>query len=267
MAPRAPTSARSRARPVRASSRSASPVGPGSGTGSGVIISEDGYVVTNNHVVDAGAGADISVRLNDGRDVAATVVGTDPTSDLAVIKLEGASDLTPDEWGDSSRLEVGDVVVAIGSPLGLDGTLTSGVVSTISARSGPATTRAPKRSSTPSSTTPRSTRATPAARCSTARVGSSASTRPSRPSGASSPATSVSASRSRATPRATLPSRSSSRATPTARTSECRPRQPENGDPKVTARSSPAAPRRPPASRSATSSPRSATAASTEPTS
>ncbi|HET9900520.1 MAG TPA: trypsin-like peptidase domain-containing protein [Actinomycetes bacterium] len=104
----------------------------GSGTGSGVIISEDGYVVTNNHVVNAGAGADITVRLNDGRVVDATVVGTDPTSDLAVIQLEDASDLTPAEWGDSSSLEVGDVVVAIGSPLGLDGTLTSGVISTIS---------------------------------------------------------------------------------------------------------------------------------------
>ncbi|HJY26379.1 MAG TPA: trypsin-like peptidase domain-containing protein, partial [Actinomycetes bacterium] len=104
----------------------------GSGTGSGVIISEDGYVVTNNHVVNAGAGADITVRLNDGRVVDATVVGTDPTSDLAVIQLEDASGLTPAEWGDSSSLEVGDVVVAIGSPLGLDGTLTSGVISTIS---------------------------------------------------------------------------------------------------------------------------------------
>ena len=104
----------------------------GSGTGSGVIISEDGYVVTNNHVVAAGAGADITVRLNDGRVVDAAVVGTDPTSDLAVIQLEDASGLTPAEWGDSSSLEVGDVVVAIGSPLGLDGTLTSGVVSTIS---------------------------------------------------------------------------------------------------------------------------------------
>jgi putative serine protease PepD len=104
----------------------------GNGTGSGVIITEDGYVVTNNHVVAAGSGAEISVRLNDGRDVAATVVGTDPSSDLAVLKLEGVRDLTAIEWGDSSSLEVGDVVVAIGSPLGLDGTLTSGVVSTIS---------------------------------------------------------------------------------------------------------------------------------------
>jgi putative serine protease PepD len=125
---------------VGAVARKASPsvvtisvAGSGTGTGSGVIISEDGYAVTNNHVVSAaGARAEISVRLHDGRDVAATVVGTDPTSDLAVIQLEDVSGLTPVEWGDSSSLEVGEVVVAIGSPLGLDGTLTSGVVSTIS---------------------------------------------------------------------------------------------------------------------------------------
>jgi putative serine protease PepD len=106
----------------------------GSGTGSGVIVSEDGYVVTNTHVVTLdGATADASVRVttSDGRVFDATIVGTDPTYDLAVIKLEGATDLTPIEFASSAGLNVGDVTVAVGAPLGLANTVTEGIVSAL----------------------------------------------------------------------------------------------------------------------------------------
>ncbi|MDE0545670.1 S1C family serine protease [Microbacterium sp. C7(2022)] len=106
----------------------------GSGTGSGVVLSEDGYVVTNTHVVTldgATADADITVTTSDGRVYAATIVGTDPTYDLAVIKLEDASGLTPIEFGSSADLNVGDVTVAVGAPLGLSNTVTEGIVSAL----------------------------------------------------------------------------------------------------------------------------------------
>ncbi|MFF0432662.1 S1C family serine protease [Streptomyces sp. NPDC004327] len=101
----------------------------GRSTGSGVIITSDGEIVTNNHVV-SGASS-ITVRLSDGKTYGATVVGTDPDKDLALIKLEGASGLKAATLGDSSRLQVGDQVVAIGSPEGLTGTVTSGIVSAL----------------------------------------------------------------------------------------------------------------------------------------
>ena len=104
------------------------------GTGSGVVLSEDGYVLTNTHVVTldgATANPTISVTTSDGRIYPATIVGTDPTYDLAVIKLEGASGLTPVTWGDSSKLNVGDETVAIGAPLGLANTVTEGIVSAL----------------------------------------------------------------------------------------------------------------------------------------
>lgn len=104
------------------------------GSGSGVVLSDDGYVLTNTHVVtlDGQTGdAQVSVTTSDGRVFAATVVGTDPTYDLAVIKLENASDLTPIEWADSSKLNVGDNTVAIGAPLGLPNTVTTGIVSAL----------------------------------------------------------------------------------------------------------------------------------------
>ncbi|MEJ1155797.1 S1C family serine protease [Microbacterium marmarense] len=106
----------------------------GGGTGSGVVLSEDGYVVTNTHVVTldgATADATISVTTSDGRVFDAEIVGTDPTYDLAVIKLVGASDLTPIEFGSSSDLNVGDVTVAVGAPLGLSNTVTEGIVSAL----------------------------------------------------------------------------------------------------------------------------------------
>lgn len=104
------------------------------GTGSGVILSSDGYVVTNTHVVtlDGATGsADITVTTSDGKVYTATVVGTDPTYDLAVIKLKDASGLTPIEFADSGDLNVGDQTVAIGAPLGLANTVTTGIVSAL----------------------------------------------------------------------------------------------------------------------------------------
>lgn len=108
--------------------------GQGQGTGSGVIISEDGYVLTNTHVVTLdGATGDptIQVKTDDGRLFAAELIGTDPLSDLAVIKLVDASDLTPIEFADSDELNVGDTAIAIGAPLGLSGTVTDGIVSAL----------------------------------------------------------------------------------------------------------------------------------------
>lgn len=104
------------------------------GSGSGVVISDDGYVLTNTHVVTlGGAVADPTIRVttSDGRIFEATVVGTDPIYDLAVIKLSGAEDLTPIEFADSSDLNVGDTAVALGAPLGLSNSVTTGVVSAL----------------------------------------------------------------------------------------------------------------------------------------
>ena len=106
----------------------------GAGTGSGIILSEDGYVLTNNHVVTLdGSVTDPTIQVtdNDGRINSASIVGTDPAFDLAVIKLDDASGLTPMEIADSSKLNVGDTVVAIGAPLGLAGTVTDGIVSAL----------------------------------------------------------------------------------------------------------------------------------------
>ncbi|MFB2584225.1 S1C family serine protease [Herbiconiux liukaitaii] len=106
----------------------------GAGTGSGVILSEDGYVVTNTHVVTLDGAAStptIQVQTDDGRLFVGTIVGTDPVADLAVIKLTDASGLTPIEFADSSELNVGDTTIAIGAPLGLAGTVTDGIVSAL----------------------------------------------------------------------------------------------------------------------------------------
>ena len=98
------------------------------GVGSGFIISNDGFIVTNNHVVD---GADqLVVRLHDRRQMIATVIGTDPRSDIAVLKVD-ATDLPVVEIGDSNALEVGEWVLAIGSPFGFDFTVTAGIVSAL----------------------------------------------------------------------------------------------------------------------------------------
>jgi len=97
--------------------------------GSGVVYSEEGYIVTNNHVVE-GASA-MEVRFSDGTVAEAQVVATDPTQDLAVIQVSGVDGIEPIAFGDSSSLQVGDATVAIGSPLGLEGTVTTGIVSAL----------------------------------------------------------------------------------------------------------------------------------------
>jgi putative serine protease PepD len=104
------------------------------GTGSGVILSDDGYVLTNNHVITLdGASNDgtIEVTTADGRIFSAEIVGTDPIVDLAVIKLVDASGLTPIEFGDIDALDVGDRAVVIGAPLGLANTVTDGIISVL----------------------------------------------------------------------------------------------------------------------------------------
>ncbi|MCC6544047.1 MAG: DegQ family serine endoprotease [Nitrospirae bacterium] len=94
--------------------------------GSGVIVTDDGYIVTNNHVVE---GADeIKVVLSDRKEYVGKVVGADPKTDLAIVKIK-ASDLPAIVWGDSDNIEVGEFVLAIGSPFGLNQTVTSGIIS------------------------------------------------------------------------------------------------------------------------------------------
>ncbi len=103
----------------------------GEGTGSGVVIRKDGYILTNNHVVAGAAdGGEIKVSFQDGSSRPATIVGRDPFSDLAVVKVP-RSDLKPAVLGNSSSTAVGDPVVAVGSPLGLAGTVTSGIISAL----------------------------------------------------------------------------------------------------------------------------------------
>ncbi len=104
------------------------------GTGSGVILNSTGDVLTNNHVVTlegASSSGTLSVTTNDGRIYAASVVGTDPINDLAVIRLKNASGLTPATFADSTKLNVGDAAIAIGAPLGLSGSVTDGIVSAL----------------------------------------------------------------------------------------------------------------------------------------
>ncbi|HVE63041.1 MAG TPA: trypsin-like peptidase domain-containing protein, partial [Mycobacteriales bacterium] len=98
-----------------------------------VVIRSDGYILTNNHVVEGAS--DLEVLLANGRQVSAQIVGLDQLTDLAVIKVSGV-ELPPATLGDSRSLKVGDTVVAIGSPLGLTGTVTSGIVSALSRQVG-----------------------------------------------------------------------------------------------------------------------------------
>jgi putative serine protease PepD len=104
-------------------------------TGSGVVVRVDGttgYILTNNHVISAAlTGGTVHVTLNDGRTLAATIVGHDTTSDLAVLKITGVSGLKPAVFADSNALTVGQAVLAVGAPLGLSNTVTQGIVSTV----------------------------------------------------------------------------------------------------------------------------------------
>ena len=104
----------------------------GAGSGSGIILSSDGQILTNNHVVElAGADGTLRVTFNDGSHADATVLGTDPLTDTALIQAQDVSGLTPATIGKSGDLAVGQGVVAIGSPLGLESTVTSGIVSAL----------------------------------------------------------------------------------------------------------------------------------------
>ncbi|MEU4666683.1 trypsin-like peptidase domain-containing protein [Amycolatopsis sp. NPDC023774] len=102
------------------------------GEGSGFVLSTDGYILTNNHVVEVAAnGGQIQAVFQDGKKAAASVVGRDPTTDIAVVKVNNVNGLTPVELGRSDDLRVGQPVVAIGSPFELSGTVTSGIVSSL----------------------------------------------------------------------------------------------------------------------------------------
>jgi len=101
---------------------------PQEGLGSGVIVSKDGYILTNNHVISRAES--ITVKLADGRELRAVVVGADPESDLAVLKVN-ARNLPVAMLGDSNKLQVGELAVAIGNPFGLQQTVTSGIISAL----------------------------------------------------------------------------------------------------------------------------------------
>lgn len=121
--------------------------GSSGGTGSGIILDDQGHILTNTHVVTldgATANAALEIRTSNGRVLTAKLVGTDPLSDLAVIKVDDASGLTPATLGDSGKLNVGDTAIAIGSPLGLTGTVTDGIVSTLNRTISVASSAAPK---------------------------------------------------------------------------------------------------------------------------
>ena len=98
-----------------------------SALGSGFVIDEKGIVITNNHVIQGAE--DIYIRLDDGREYKAKVIGADPLSDIAVLKIDSKEKFIPVKFGDSDKARIGDWVIAIGNPLGLSGTVTSGIIS------------------------------------------------------------------------------------------------------------------------------------------
>jgi putative serine protease PepD len=130
-APDAVEQVASRLLPSVVSIEERAPDGSG-GEGTGVILRADGLILTNNHVVsEAANGGTLTVTLNNGSSTSATIVGRDPVTDLAVIRAKGVSGLRPATFGRSADLRAGESVVAIGSPLGLQGTVTSGIVSAL----------------------------------------------------------------------------------------------------------------------------------------
>jgi putative serine protease PepD len=111
---------------------SATAAGGGGGTGSGEVIRSDGYILTNNHVIASGAqGGSVEVLFSDGVSAPATIVGRDVLTDLAVLKVAPPHDLKVISLGSSQSVQVGQPVVALGAPLGLSGTVTSGIVSAL----------------------------------------------------------------------------------------------------------------------------------------
>jgi putative serine protease PepD len=121
--------------------------GSSGGTGSGIVLDDQGHILTNTHVVTLdgqSANATLEIRTSDGKVQPAKLIGTDPMSDLAVIKVDDTSGLTPASLGDSSKLNVGDTAIAIGSPLGLTGTVTDGIVSTLNRTISVASSAAPQ---------------------------------------------------------------------------------------------------------------------------
>jgi serine protease Do len=100
----------------------------GGGQGSGVIVSSDGYILTNNHVIDSAR--EVTVTLPDKREFKGKIVGADPKTDLAVVKIDGQN-LPTVAWGDASKLQVGEYVLAVGNPFGLNSTVTLGIVSAL----------------------------------------------------------------------------------------------------------------------------------------
>ncbi len=116
------------------------------GSGSGIILDEEGHILTNNHVATVGGqvkDANIEVRLSDGSVYAAKLVGLDPLSDLAVLKID-APNLVPAVLANSDEINVGDTAVAIGAPLGLSGTVTDGIISTVDRTISVASSAVPK---------------------------------------------------------------------------------------------------------------------------
>ncbi|EMY33522.1 trypsin-like serine protease with C-terminal PDZ domain [Arthrobacter crystallopoietes BAB-32] len=125
--------------------------GNAGGSGSGIILDGEGHILTNTHVVTLGgetSNPSVEVRTSDGRVHQAEVVGTDPLSDLAVIKIE-ADGLTPASFADTDKLNVGDTAIAIGAPLGLSGTVTDGIISTLSRTISVSSSAAPEEEESP----------------------------------------------------------------------------------------------------------------------
>jgi putative serine protease PepD len=104
-------------------------IAAGDGSGSGVVMSDEGYILTNAHVVAVATGDQVTVRFSNGETEPATIVGADARTDIAVVRARDAGDLTPATFGDSDQVLVGDTVLAIGSPLGFQGSVTQGIVS------------------------------------------------------------------------------------------------------------------------------------------
>ncbi|MFI7546261.1 S1C family serine protease [Actinoplanes sp. NPDC049599] len=105
--------------------------GSGGGSGSGFVFDDRGHIVTNNHVVTSAAGGSVSVVGSDGRRLTAEVVGTDPGSDIAVLRVTPSAALRPLDLADRTATRVGEPVLAVGSPLGLSGTVTAGIISAL----------------------------------------------------------------------------------------------------------------------------------------